>query len=73
VPEGVNATVIVARQMFGAKGGMTAIPGLASLVQSGKYKLPVRVEVVGKGLESIERGLDKLIKGVSGTKYIVSL
>jgi hypothetical protein len=47
--------------------------GLASLVQSGKYKLPVEVEVAGNGLDSIKQGLDKLMKGVSGTKYVVSL
>ena len=47
VPEGVNATAILARELFSVKGGTTAIPGLADLIQSGKYKLPVKVEVVG--------------------------
>lgn len=73
VPGGINSTAVFGRQIFGAKGGMTAMPGLANLVQSGKYKLPIKVEVVGKGFETIERGLDKLMKGVSGTKYVVSL
>lgn len=52
---------------------MTAMPGLATLVQNGKYRLPLKIEIVGKGFETIERGLDKLMKGVSGTKYVVSL
>jgi hypothetical protein len=52
---------------------MTAMSGLASLIESGKYKLPVKVEVIGKGFDTIEQGLDKLMKGVSGTKYVVSL
>jgi len=47
VPKGINSTTVFGRQIFGAKGGMTAMPGLATLVQSGKYKLPIKVEVVG--------------------------
>ena len=73
VPEGVESTGIFGQQILGAKGGTKAMPGLASLVQSGKYKLPVKVEVLGKGFNAIEPGLDKLMKGVSGTKYVVSL
>ncbi|MCJ1319763.1 hypothetical protein MMC15_005099 [Xylographa vitiligo] len=73
VPEGINSTAVFCRPIFGAKGGTTAMPGLANLVQSGKYKLPVEVEVVGKGFNSIESGLDELMKGVSGTKYVVSV
>ena len=73
VPEGVESTGIFGQQILGAKGGMNAMPGLASLVQSGKYKLPVKAEVLGKGFNAIEQGLDKLMKGVSGTKYVVSL
>ena len=30
------------------------------------------VEVLGKGFKAIEQGLDKLMKGVSGTKYVCS-
>ena len=52
---------------------MSAMPGLADLYQSGKYKLPVKVEVTGKGLDAIEPGLGRLMKGVSGCKYVVSL
>lgn len=72
-PEGVSSTTVFGRQIFGAKGGMTAMPGLADLYQSGKYRLPVKVEVTGKGLDAIEPGLGKLMKGVSGCKYVVSL
>ncbi|MCJ1391899.1 hypothetical protein MMC18_004766 [Xylographa bjoerkii] len=73
VPVGVNSAVVFGRQIFDAKGGMTAMPGLATLVQSGKYKLPLKVEVLGKGFDTLEQGLDKLMRGVSGTKYVVSL
>ena len=72
-PEGISSTAIFCRQIFDAKGGMNDMPGLASLVQSGEYKLPTKVEVVGKWFDSIEQGLEKLMRGVSGTKYVVSL
>lgn len=46
---------------------------LAQLVEEGKFKHPVKVEVVGKGLESIENGLERLMRGTSNTKFVVSL
>ena len=73
VPEGVRSTVIFAQDVFGTKGDMNAIPGLANLVQSGRYKLPVKVEVLGKGFKTINQGIGKLMKGVSCTKDVVSL
>ena len=73
VPEGVESTVIFGYDIFGTKGGINAMPGLANLIQSGKYKLPAKVEVLGKGFKTIDQGLDKLMKGVSGTKYVVTL
>ena len=44
----------VYRQIFKAKGGMSAMPGLADLYQSGKYRLPVKLEATGEGLEANE-------------------
>ena len=73
VPEGVEGTLIFSPQIFGAKGGIRAMPALADLIESGKFKVPISVEVLGKGLDAIEPGLDKLMKGVSGTKFAVSL
>ena len=73
VPEGIHATVVFGRQILGAKGGQTAMPALTNLLQSGKFKLPVKVEVIGKGFDVIEPGLDRLMRGVSGTKFAVSL
>ncbi|KAI9654282.1 MAG: putative secondary metabolism biosynthetic enzyme [Alyxoria varia] len=71
-PEGVKPTPVFARDIFNVKGGMDAMSALATLLQDGRYKLPVRMEVVGKGFESIEEGLEK-VKGASGTKYVVRL
>ena len=32
-----------------------------------------KIQVVGSGLESIDRGLDELKKGVSGVKLVVEI
>ncbi|KAM7201136.1 GroES (chaperonin 10)-like protein [Rhypophila sp. PSN 637] len=71
----------VAQPVFGrmtfevVPGGMRAMSRLVELVDGGggKFKLPLNVEVVGKGLESIGAGLDRLRGGVSATKLVVSL
>lgn len=73
--------VKVAQPVFGRMtfevmpGGMSAMSRLTELVEAGggKFKLPLNVEVVGKGLASIGPGLEKLRGGVSGTKLVVSL
>ena len=72
-PEGIAPTVVNAMQIFETNGGMDAMTNLTRLVESGKYKVPVKVEVLGKGFDAIEKGLDKLKEGISGTKYVVSL
>lgn len=72
VPEGINSTEIDGRQILGTEGGENALPALASLIQSGRFKLPNKVEIVGNGPTGIQQGLDKLMKGVSGAKYIVA-
>ncbi|KAL9619881.1 MAG: hypothetical protein Q9160_005528 [Pyrenula sp. 1 TL-2023] len=73
VPEGVKARQVFGPGIFGVPGGMQAIRYLAQLVEEGKFQLPVKVEVVGNGLESIEGGLKRLMRGVSGMKLVVSL
>jgi NADPH:quinone reductase-like Zn-dependent oxidoreductase len=72
-PDGVQIKAVMGRQVFGSKGGHAAMSALTGLVESGKYKLPTKIEVVGKGLDAISSGLDRLMKGVSGTKLVVSL
>lgn len=47
--------------------------GVESLLQSGKYKLPTKVEVVEKGFAAIGEDLNKLMEGVRGTKYVVNM
>lgn len=71
--EGISSTAMNAVQIFDTKGGMAAMPSLTRLVESGNYKLPVKVEVLGKGFDAIEQSLEKLKEGISGAKYVVSL
>jgi NADPH:quinone reductase-like Zn-dependent oxidoreductase len=73
VPKGVSATIIRGPELFARSEGDRLLPGLAELLEGGKYRLPVRVEVVGKGFDAIEPGLRRLQRGVSGTKLVVSL
>jgi hypothetical protein len=73
VPEVVEATEIFGQMIFEAEDGRGAMPALARLVERGEYKVPIRVEVIGKGFDVIESGLDRHMKGVSGTKFVVSL
>ena len=74
VPSGTKETALFTRNIHNTKGGMNAMPGFTTLVENGQYKLPVKVEVVGKGFHAIEPALDRHMKeGVSGGKYVVSL
>ncbi|KAK0718479.1 putative alcohol dehydrogenase [Lasiosphaeria miniovina] len=73
VPEGVVGTPVFGRMTFQTPGGMNAMSKLVDLVDEGTFKLPLQVQVVGKGLDGIGPGLEKLKAGVSGTKYVVSL
>ena len=58
---------------FRCEGWYDRDAGSGRLVQSGKYRLFIKVEVLGKGFGTLEQGLDKLMRGIRGTKYVVSL
>ena len=73
VPSGVRSAAVFGRQILQTEGGMGAMSGLASLVESGKYTLPQKVEIIGTGYDSIPKGLDRVKAGVSGTKLVVTL
>lgn len=74
-PEGVEATKVFAHMMFVTPDpeGASAMARLVDLVEEGKYKLPLEIEVVGRGLDEIGAGLEKLRGGVSGSKLVVGL
>lgn len=73
IPEGVSAQTVFGRMTFQLPGGISAMDKLLDLVDRGQFKLPLRVMVVGKGLEAIASGIEILKAGVSGTKLVVSL
>jgi NADPH:quinone reductase-like Zn-dependent oxidoreductase len=73
VPEDVSVTVIRGPELFARPEGDRVLPGLAELLDSGMYRLPVRVEVVGRGFGAIELGLRRLQGRVSGVKLVVTL
>lgn len=72
-PKRIKSTAVFNRQIFNTKSEINAMPNLAILIQNEKYELLVKIEVLEKGFDIIETGLNKLIKGVSDSKYIMSL
>ncbi|KAI0467766.1 GroES-like protein [Xylaria cf. heliscus] len=70
LPVGLQATMVGGHNIIDNDG--SAMKYLTKLLEEGQYKMPVKVEVVGKGLQAIEGNLDKVMK-VSGTKLVVSL
>lgn len=73
VPDDVKRTVVFGRKIFELPGGKNSMAALAGLLNQQKYKLPIKVQTVGSGFESIELGLEQLKKGVSGTKLVVTI
>lgn len=73
VPEGVRSKAVVGRMAFLGLHGGKVMRRLGELVEEGSFGLPLEVEVVGNGLEAIEKGLERLAAGVSGTKLVVAL
>lgn len=73
VPEDVKRTVVFGRKIFELPGGKNSMTALVDLMNQGKYKLPIEVQKVGNGFESIEPGLEQLKNGVSGTKLVVTV
>ncbi|KAK1833554.1 chaperonin 10-like protein [Podospora conica] len=70
--EGARGTVVMVE--MAVPGGERVMRGLGELMEGGRWKLPVEVEVVGKGLESIAGGVQRLREGgVSGKTFVVSL
>ena len=46
---------------------------LKAMLENGKFVPAPRIQVVGKGLEALNDGLDELKKGVSGTKLVIEV
>ena len=73
VPDGINSSIAYGKDALADEDKYTVMAGLTRLLLSGKYKVPIGIKVVGNGYSEIERGLDLLMKGVSGLKYVVTI
>jgi NADPH:quinone reductase-like Zn-dependent oxidoreductase len=73
IPNGVTHRVAGLMNIIGKPHAENVFPSLTGLLVGGKFKLPVRVEVAGKGFDAIEPALKRLMGGVSGTKLVVSV
>lgn len=73
VPESVAHKVVSGADLLETDDGVNAYPYLASLIDDGRIKLPLKIETVGKGYEAIGEGIAKLHAGVSGTKLVASI
>lgn len=72
VPDGVTKISVSGEAIFHVQGGMHIIPALTKLVEEGKYKVPLPINIVGHGLDKISAALDTL-PTVSGQKLIVTV
>lgn len=46
---------------------------LITALKTGQFKPAPPAKVIGSGLESVQKGMDELKKGVSATKIVVTL
>ncbi|KAI5855063.1 GroES-like protein [Durotheca rogersii] len=70
LPDGLQSTLVGGQNIIDKNPA--AMEYLTKLLAEGKYKLPLKVEVVGKGFEAIEKGLDRIPQN-SGKKLVISL
>jgi threonine dehydrogenase-like Zn-dependent dehydrogenase len=73
VPSGVDSVMFRGRDMTKLQGGKNIMLTLQTLLEEGKYKLPLPVHKVGNGLDALGKGLELMRKGVSGEKLVVTI
>ncbi|KAL3417146.1 hypothetical protein PVAG01_11146 [Phlyctema vagabunda] len=73
VPDGVDSILFRGRDVTQLPGGESIMLALQTLLQDGRYKLPIPVRGVGHGFEALERGLELMRNGVSCEKLVVTL
>ncbi|KAF2806433.1 GroES-like protein [Mytilinidion resinicola] len=71
VPEGVESVLFRSRDLPKLNGSENVMVALETLLEEGRYKLPLPVKIVGEGWEAVEKGLEGIRKGVSGEKLVV--
>ena len=72
-PPGVDSVMFRGRDLPQLPGKENIMHALQCLLEDGKYQLPLPVHVVGHGLDALERGLEMMRHGVSGTKLVVTI
>jgi threonine dehydrogenase-like Zn-dependent dehydrogenase len=73
VPGGVDSVMFRARDASQLQGGRNIMLALETLLEEGKYKLPLPVHKVGHGFDALQAGLELMRKGVSGEKLVVAI
>lgn len=73
VPAGVNSILFRGRDLPKLQGHQNIMRALQTLLEQGRYKLPLLVLNMGTGLDGLEKGLDAMRKGVSGKKLVVTI
>ncbi|RFU27771.1 hypothetical protein B7463_g8581, partial [Scytalidium lignicola] len=72
VPERVSKLDVVGWALVDMPGGELVIPALTWLIETGQYRVPLPVKVVGNGLDKVPEVLNQ-VKSVTGTKLVVTL
>lgn len=72
VPQNVAKSDIIGTSLVKIPGKESVIPALTELAQTGKYKVPVPIRVIGHGLEQLPPIMDE-VKNVSCEKVIITL
>ncbi|KAL4862494.1 hypothetical protein BDV12DRAFT_178738 [Aspergillus spectabilis] len=74
LPDGIESKFIFGGDLKDNEVGPAIFEAfLPKALAAGTFQSKPSAEVVGKGLEAVQAGLDELKKGVSGRKYVISL
>ncbi|RHZ68587.1 zinc-binding alcohol dehydrogenase family protein [Aspergillus thermomutatus] len=74
LPKGIESKFVFGADAKDNEVGPAIFEGfLPKALAAGEFKAAPPAEVVGKGLESIQEGLNQLKKGASAKKYVISL
>ncbi|KPI34372.1 Enoyl LovC [Cyphellophora attinorum] len=72
VPDGVTKKMVSGWAITSVAGGDSIMAALTELMENGRYRMPLPVRVVGKGLLEIDAAVDRVDKA-SGEKFVVVL
>jgi hypothetical protein len=74
LPEGIESKFVFGAAVKDNEAGPAIFEAfLPKALAAGEFKSAPTAEVVGKGLGSIQKGLDQVKKGASAKKYVISL